>query len=107
MMRSSAVSRDLHGWLVDTVGLRESRVAYSANGIDVAKFDAARIRHEPRHLLSDFAPDGAVVVVNVARLDEVKDQACLLSAFKLMREMAGFGRANVHLVIAGDGPRRA
>lgn len=105
--RYVAVSPDLQGWLVDAVGIRESRIAYIANGIDIAKFDAARIRPEPRRLLGDFAPEGAVVLVNVARLDKVKDQACLITAFKLLREMTGVGHVDVRLVIAGDGPQRA
>jgi sugar transferase (PEP-CTERM/EpsH1 system associated) len=105
--RYVAVSRDLQNWLVDAVGIRESRVTYIANGIDVARFDAARVRPEPRRLLGDFAPEGAMVLANVARLDEVKDQACLITAFKLLREMASVGHVDMRLVIAGDGPQRA
>ena len=105
--RYVAVSRDLQSWLADTVGISESRIVYIPNGIDVTKFDAARIRPEARLLLGDFAPDGAVVLANVARLDKVKDQACLITAFKLLREMTGVGHVDVRLVIAGDGPQRA
>src|SRR6185312_3813810 len=39
--------------------------------------------------------------------DEVKDQACLITAFELLREMASVGHVDMRLVIAGDGPQRA
>lgn len=101
-----AVSRDLESWLADGVGIRRSRIAYIANGIDVTKFEAARRRPEPRRLLRDFAPEDAVVVASVARLDRVKDQAGLITAFKHLRERAGASGVDVRLVIAGDGPQR-
>ena len=97
-----AVSRDLESWLADGVGIRRSRIAYIANGIDVTKFEAARRRPEPRGLLRDFAPEDAVVVASVARLDRVKDQAGLITAFKHLRERAGASGVDVRLVIAGD-----
>lgn len=101
--RYVAVAPDLQRWLTDRVGIRRSKVTYIANGIDVAAFDLPRDESVPRRRLADFAPAGSVLIGHVARLDKVKDQANLISAFKLLREQ---GHADCRLVIAGEGPQR-
>ena len=102
--RYVAVSPDLQAWLTDRAGIRRSKVVYIANGIDAATFTVPRVVSERRRRLGDFAPPGSVLIGNVARLDKVKDQAGLLSAFKFLREEAG--HANCRLIIAGEGPQR-
>lgn len=104
--RYVAVSPDLQAWLTQRVGIRSTKVTYIANGIDTAPFDAPRARSGPRRLLGDLAPPGTVLIGNVARLDQVKDHAGLLLAFKLLRDEGGSNRAACRLVIAGDGPQR-
>lgn len=99
--RYVAVAPDLQNWLTDRAGIRRAKVAYIANGIDAAAFDLPR---GERRLLGDFAPAGTVLIGHVARLDKVKDQAGLISAFKLLREEAG--QADCRLIIAGEGPQR-
>ncbi len=103
--RYVAVSADLQAWLTQRVRIRPSKVAYIANGVDLALFSRPPVRPGRRALLGDFAPPGTVLLGNVARLDKVKDHTGLLVAFKLLRETNGGG--NVRLVIAGDGPQRA
>jgi sugar transferase (PEP-CTERM/EpsH1 system associated) len=100
--RYVAVAPDLRDWLTDHAGIRRAKVAYIANGIDAAAFDLPR---GERRLLGDFAPAGTVLIGHVARLDKVKDQAGLISAFKFLREETG--QADCRLVIAGDGPQRS
>jgi sugar transferase (PEP-CTERM/EpsH1 system associated) len=102
--RYVAVSVDLQAWLTQRVRIRSSKVAYIANGIDLALFNRPPVRLCRRVLLGDFAPPGTVLLGNVARLDKVKDHAGLLAAFKLLRETDG-GK-NVRLIIAGDGSQR-
>ena len=102
--RYVAVSADLQAWLTDRAGIRPSKVVYIANGIDAAAFNLPRVVTEPRSRLGDFAPPGCVLVGHVARLDKVKDQLGLISAFKLLREEAG--HHHCRLVIAGEGPQR-
>ncbi|TPG50552.1 TIGR03088 family PEP-CTERM/XrtA system glycosyltransferase [Rhodanobacter glycinis] len=102
--RYVAVSPDLQSWLSERAGIRRSKVVYIANGIDAAMFNVPRVASEPRRQLGDFAPPDTVVVGNIARLDKVKDQAGLLSAFKFLREKTG--HANCRLIIAGEGPQR-
>ena len=99
--RYVAVAPDLQNWLTDRAGIRRSKVAYIANGIDAVAFDLPR---GERRLFGDFAPAGTMLIGHVARLDKVKDQAGLISAFKLLRDEAG--QAGCRLVIAGEGPQR-
>lgn len=102
--RYVAVAPDLQRWLTDRARIRRSKVVYIANGIDVAAFNVTRVASAPRPQLGDFAPPGTVLVGHVARLDKVKDQAGLISAFKLLREATG--HPDCRLIIAGEGPQR-
>lgn len=102
--RYVVVSADLQNWLTERAGIRLSKVAYIPNGIDAAAFNLPRVESAPRRQLGDFAPPGSVLIGNVARLDKVKDQAGLISAFKLLREDSG--RADCRLIIVGAGTQR-
>lgn len=101
--RYVAVAPDLQHWLTERAGIGRTKVAYIANGIDVAAFDLPRGDSVPRKRLADFAPAGTVLIGHVARLDKVKDQAGLISAFKLLCDQ---GYADCRLIIAGEGPQR-
>ncbi len=103
--RYVAVSPDLQNWLTNRVGIRSSKVTFIANGIDTTRSNEARLRPGPRQQMGDFAPPGTVLIGNVARLDKVKDQAGLISAFKLLSEEIGY--THCRLIIAGEGPQRA
>ncbi len=103
--RYVAVAPDLQSWLVDRARIRRSKVVYIANGIDAAAFNVTPAASTTRRLLGDFAPPGTVLVGHVARLDKVKDQAGLISAFKLLRDATG--HPDCRLIIAGEGPQRS
>lgn len=105
--RFVAVSSDLEEWLTDCVRIPRSKVTCILNGIDTATFAVAREPSPTRRLLGDFAPAGAILIGNVARLDKVKDHAGLFAAFKLLRERVGPRGTDCRLFIAGDGPERA
>lgn len=104
--RYLAVSRDLHDWLTTRVGIDPSRVVYIPNGIDAECFALAPARKTMRTLLGSFAPPGTVVIGNVARLDPVKDQVGLVTAFHLLCESLPEVRERLRLVIVGEGPQR-
>jgi sugar transferase (PEP-CTERM/EpsH1 system associated) len=104
--RYVAVSPDLQAWLTAGVGIRPAKVAYIANGVDLAAFAVVGTRSGTRKLLGDFAPPGSVLIGNVARLAQVRDHAGLLLAFKLLCAADERGNADCRLVIAGDGPQR-
>lgn len=104
--RFLAVSRDLQGWLLDDVGIDESKVKYIPNGIDTERFDVEAAPHRGRRSLGDFAPDGTILIVTVGRLDAVKDQVGLVRAFGILRDsMPGMGE-RLRLAIAGEGNER-
>lgn len=105
--RFLAVSRDLRDWLTDKVGIDPSRVVYIPNGIDAANYAVAPAKKSVRALLGDFAPPDAMVIGTVGRLDPVKDQEGLVSAFKMLCESLPLGRERLRLAIAGEGPQRA
>ncbi|HJR14622.1 MAG TPA: TIGR03088 family PEP-CTERM/XrtA system glycosyltransferase [Rhodanobacteraceae bacterium] len=105
--RYLAVSRDLHDWLIENVGIDSSRVVCIPNGIDVDSFLVAPAKKETRPLLGSFAPPGTILIGTVGRLDPVKDQAGLVSAFNRLCESLPDARGRLRLVIVGEGPRRA
>ena len=105
--RYLAVSRDLQDWLTEKVGIDPSRVVFIPNGIDPANFVVAPGMNEVRPILGSFAPPGTIVIGTVGRLDPVKDQAGLVSAFNLLRESLPEVRERLRLVIVGEGPQRS
>lgn len=101
------VSRDLESWLVHDVGIAATKVSCIPNGIDVQRFARRACADRARPLLGDFAPPGTRVIINVGRLDPVKDQAGLIDAFRMLGERDPQVAARLKLVIVGDGPERA
>lgn len=101
--RYVAVSADLETWLRERVGIAPAKVACIPNGIDVGHCAGAAGSREVRPLLGRFAPPGTLVVVNVGRLDPVKDQAGLIAAFKLLCDSSPATTAPLRLAIAGEG----
>ena len=89
--------------LVADEGVAERRVVVVPNFVEPEAFErpSPRARADARAALG--VPAGARVVGVVARLDPVKDHATLVRAFALLAPRV----ADAHLVIAGDGPRRA
>ncbi|MGH8233155.1 MAG: TIGR03088 family PEP-CTERM/XrtA system glycosyltransferase [Rhodanobacteraceae bacterium] len=105
--RYLAVSRDLQDWLIEKVGIPPSRVVCIPNGIDAMPFVAAANQRGARPLLGSFAPPGTVLIGTVGRLDAVKDQAGLISAFRNLCEALPQARESLRLVLVGEGPQRS
>jgi sugar transferase (PEP-CTERM/EpsH1 system associated) len=103
--RYTAVSEDLAGWLVRTVGVRPARVTRICNGVDTQRF------HPSAGERSSVGPEGfaardAVVIGTVGRMEAVKDQLTLVRAFiQFVAVEAAFSK-RLRLVIFGDGPLR-
>ncbi len=104
--RYLVVSRDIQKWLIEKIGIDSSRVAYIPNGVDVARFAPTQNRKETRALLGSFAPPGTLLIGTVGRLDAVKDQAGLVSAFHNLCESLPGKRERLRLVMIGEGPQR-
>lgn len=100
-----AVSRDLAGWLHDTVGVPDRKITQIYNGVDSVKFHPpgdGRISIGPDR----FASDTDIVIGSVGRLAQVKDFPTLIRAFHRLRELWPEGCSRLRLVIVGDGPAR-
>lgn len=111
--RYVALSRELGGYLVQRVGIRESRVTQIYNGVDTLRFRPAaggapgqRGRREPVEG-SPFNDPGLWVVGTVGRMMTVKAQPDLARAFVLAHRRAPALRERLRLVMVGDGPLRA
>jgi sugar transferase (PEP-CTERM/EpsH1 system associated) len=104
--RYVAVSADLESWLREGVGIAPAKVACIPNGIDTGRYAGAAGSRELRPLLGTFAPPGTLVVVNVGRLDPVKNQAGLIAAFRLLCDSSPAMAARLRLAIVGEGACR-
>ena len=102
--RYVAVSQDLSDWLVRDIGIPRGRIAAIYNGVDTARFCPAA---SGRGVLpAGFAPDDAVVVGTIGRLEQVKDQTTLAAAFcRVIRDRPEL-RRRLRLVVIGDGSLR-
>ena len=105
--RIVAVGEGVKRALIENEGLPPGRIEVIYNGIDLAPYaaDPADAAAERRAAVrAEFSiPDDALLAVQVARLDPIKDH---LTA---VRAVAAANRADgrpVHLLIVGDGPER-
>ena len=104
--RFVAVSGDLETWLREDIGIAPAKVARIRNGIDTDRYTSVARPGQPRAALGSFAPPGTLLIVNVARLDAVKDQVGLLTAFRMLRDANPGFAARLRLAIVGEGLER-
>lgn len=104
--RFVAVSGDLERWLREDIGIAPAKVACIRNGIDTDRYINVARPGQPRSALGVFAPPDTLLIVNVARLDAVKDQAGLLTAFRMLRDANPAVAARLRLAIVGEGIER-
>ena len=105
-----AVSKDIEGWLHDTVGVPDRKIEQIYNGVDVTRFypaDSGRAALPDGGPRPDFAPAGVVVFGTVGRMATVKDQMTLARAFVELVELAPDSRDKVRLVMVGEGELRS
>jgi sugar transferase (PEP-CTERM/EpsH1 system associated) len=105
VQRYVAVSRDLAGWLVGTIGAGPERVRQIYNGVDQNVFHPRR-GARPELTPPGFIPADGLVVGTVGRLAEVKDQITLVRGFGGLLDTEPGLRRRLRLVIVGDGPLR-
>lgn len=99
-----AVSRDLEGWLVNTVGATPHRINQIYNGVDSLRFhprSGKNFKGGP----PGFFTENAFVIGSVGRMASVKNYPGLIRAFlALLEEPAA--RERFRLLIVGEGSSR-
>jgi sugar transferase (PEP-CTERM/EpsH1 system associated) len=98
------VSGDLRQWLKNVVGIPDAQNQFIGNGVDTERFRAGPVAGD---LPEAWSAPGVFVIGTVGRLQDVKDQACLIDAFARLCELLPAERARLRLVLVGDGPLRA
>jgi glycosyltransferase involved in cell wall biosynthesis len=100
--RYIAVGKSVRQALIDNEGLPQARVEVVYNGVDFESWSpSAGTRQAARAQLG--VSENSFVVLQVARLDPIKDHATALRAIELANRRNG----PVHLFIVGEGPQRA
>lgn len=110
--RYVALSRELGRYLVDRVGIRETRVSQIYNGVDTLRFRPAAggpggQRGREPVAGSPFNDPRLWVAGTVGRMMTVKAQPDLARAFVLAIKRTPALRERLRLVMVGDGPLRA
>jgi len=85
------VSTDLLAWLKQVVMINPQKLVLIRNGINICDFNRKREK------------DDTVQFIHVARLDLVKDQAGLISAFARLVKKNSLSKESARLTIIGDG----
>ena len=101
-----AVSKDLAGWLEQTVGAAPQRITQIYNGVDSLRFHPRREERTP------IGPDGfmsgnELLIGSVGRMAQVKDFPTLVHAFLRLLSDQPDSRKRLRLVIVGEGGSRA
>lgn len=101
-----ALSHDLADYLLQKIGVPASRVTQVFNGVDVKRFSPPG-RGVQVIGGCPFNPQDHWIVGTVGRMQTVKDQTSLASAFAMALQIAPELRSRLRLVMVGDGPLRA
>jgi sugar transferase (PEP-CTERM/EpsH1 system associated) len=104
--RYIAVSRDLEGWLEETVGVPATRIRQIYNGVDQARFRPRAPGEQPLPDHAGFLAGATCVIGSVGRMAAVKDYPTLVRAFIQLCRRSPQAQG-LRLVIVGDGPARA
>jgi sugar transferase (PEP-CTERM/EpsH1 system associated) len=101
-----ALSRDLAGYLLDKVKIRDRRVTQAYNGVDSGKFRPFDSDLDALPADFPFRQPYEWIVGTVGRMQVVKDQLTLSKAVVRAIEIAPDLKAYLRLVMVGDGPLR-
>ena len=102
--RYTCVSRDLAGWLRDTIGVPAARLTQIYNGVDSDKFHP-RAGAYPALGPTGFFQGATCVVGSIGRMVAVKDYPTLVRAFIQACRQAP-DASGLRLLIVGDGEAR-
>jgi sugar transferase (PEP-CTERM/EpsH1 system associated) len=103
--RFIALSRELHSYLVEGVGIPASKVVRICNGVDTRRFYPGPHGRQSLPPGASVDTSGFVVIGSVTRMQEVKDPVTLARAFTLLVQRGLAPKAR--LVLVGDGPLKS
>ena len=106
VQRYVALSRDLGGYLTDSVGVSPRRVVQIYNGVDTLRFAPSPGARSPIPGCP-FTSSDHWLIGTVGRMQAVKAQQVLAEAFIRMLALAPGLADRARLVMVGDGPLRA
>ncbi len=101
-----ALSSDLAAYLIERIGVPDSRVTRVCNGVDTTVFAPSGTGGAATIPGCPFEPGAHWLVGTVGRMQAVKDQPTLARAFVLALQMQPALRTRMRLVLVGDGPLR-
>lgn len=103
--RYITVSDDLAQWLTTTIRIPHSQVLHIYNGVDAHRFS---LRIGERGVLgpTGFASTDSFIIGTVGRMQTVKNQVLLASAFVRLLALQPALRDRIRLIMIGDGPLR-
>lgn len=101
-----ALSRDLDDYLVQKTGVPQADITQVYNGVDTDRFCPSPTGPQPISGCP-FDPAQHWLVGTVGRMQTVKDQTMLAHAFVQAVAMTPRLKANLRLVMVGEGPLRA
>jgi sugar transferase (PEP-CTERM/EpsH1 system associated) len=94
-----AVSEDIKQWMINSIGIRNTKVSKILNGVETDKF-YPRDNIGIRNSLGFSSED--IVIGTIGRLDPIKDQHLLLQAFSRLKHE----QKKLRLLLVGDGPEK-
>lgn len=104
--RYIAVSRDLEGWLKNTVHVPAPRITQIYNGVDQKRFHPRGDESRPEVGPDGFFDGATCVIGSLGRMVAVKDYPTLTKAFIQLCQRAADPHG-LRLVIVGNGPAMA
>ena len=102
--RYISLSLELHGYLMEKIGVSPERVTQIYNGVDSGIFCPSKDPVDRCEELDLYFGRGKFVIGTVGRLDSVKNQMYLVSAFQALLDKHPGLSKTVRLAMVGDGP---
>ncbi|MBK1695306.1 sugar transferase [Chromatium weissei] len=97
------LSQHQRDYLLNSVGIPETRINHICNGVDTQRFYPA-FASQISALPNGFAPHGTIVIGSVMRMQAVKAPEILVDSFIQLLTQQPMARERVRLVMIGDGP---
>ncbi len=102
--RYIGLSKHIESYLHKDVGIPLSKLTQLYNGVDAVRFTPKSSHASNYDLLPPgFVSEDSIVIGTVGRMEPVKDQLTLVDAFIRLLDLCANERANLRLIIIGDG----